>query len=53
VEQRKRPLEHVILIAPGLWAKADYHEHRSIGTLAALTCFEGVRELARLSEMEE
>ena len=53
MEQRKRQLEQVILIAPERWAKADYHEHRSIGTLAALTCFEGVLELARLLEMEE
>jgi hypothetical protein len=53
VEQRKLQLKHVILIAPERWAKADYHEHRSIGTLAALTRFEGFRELARLLEMEE
>ena len=53
MEQRKRQLEQVILIAPERWAKADYHERRSMGMLAALTRFEGFRELARLLEMEE
>ena len=48
-----RQLEQVILIAPERWAKADYHERRSIGTLAALTRFEGFRELTHLLEVEE
>jgi hypothetical protein len=53
MEQRKCQLEHVILIAPERWVKADEHERRSMATLAALTRFEGFRELARLLEMEE